>query len=62
MFDFGVQLSTLMTTNSDEYFPNYSKMKQPIGKGRVRGRESEGMGADFMSENGHFMKHWQPHV
>ncbi len=34
--------------DDDECFLNYSKMEQPIGKGRVRGRGREGVGADFM--------------
>jgi hypothetical protein len=34
--DFEVQLSTPTTMNIDERFPYYSKMKQPVGKGRKR--------------------------
>ncbi len=34
--DFEVQISTLTTTNTDERFLYYSKMKQLIGKGRKR--------------------------
>jgi hypothetical protein len=30
-----VQLSVARPINADECFPNYSKIKQPIGKGRV---------------------------
>ncbi len=51
---------TLTTTNADECFPNYSKMEQPIGKGRVQGRGMEGVGADFMSR--HFIEHGQTHA
>ncbi len=36
-----------MKTNVDEYFPNYSKMEQPIGKGREQGRGREGLRAYF---------------
>jgi hypothetical protein len=43
--DSEVQISALTTTNAYECFPNYSKMEQPIGKGRVRGRgEGKGKG------------------
>jgi hypothetical protein len=44
-----VQLSTLTTTNGDKCFPNHSKLEQLIGKGRVRGRGTEGVGADLRS-------------
>ncbi len=57
-----VQLSTptMTITIVDECLLNYSKMKQPIGRGRIRARGMEGMGADFMSENRHFMDHEKP--
>jgi hypothetical protein len=42
--DSKVQPSTQTTTNANECFPNYSKMEQPIGKGRVRRRGREGVG------------------
>jgi hypothetical protein len=35
--DSGVQPSTPTRTNATECFPDYSKMEQPIGKGRVQG-------------------------
>ncbi len=37
--------------DDDECFLIYSKIEQPIGKGRVRGRGREGVGADFMPYN-----------
>ena len=37
--------------DDNECFPNYSKMEQPIGKGRVRGRGRKGVGTDFMPYN-----------
>ncbi len=39
--NFKVQLSTPATTYAYNCFPNYSKMEQPIGKGRV-GRVGKG--------------------
>jgi hypothetical protein len=35
--DSGVQLS-IPVTNAYEWFLNYSKMEQPLGKGKIRGR------------------------
>jgi hypothetical protein len=32
--------------------PNYSKIEQPIGKGRVRGREREGVHKRYFMEHG----------
>jgi hypothetical protein len=40
--EFKVHPSTPMMTNDNDCFPNYSKMKQPIGKGRVPGSGREG--------------------
>jgi hypothetical protein len=36
--DSGVQHSILVVTNANECVPKYSKMAEPIGKGRVRAR------------------------
>ncbi len=49
------------TTNVDGCFPDQKK-EQPIGKGRVPRRGREGVRADFMSKNSHFMEHGQPHA
>jgi hypothetical protein len=49
ILDYRVNLFTATMTISDNCFPNFSKMKQLIGKWRVRGRGREGVGADFMS-------------
>jgi hypothetical protein len=46
-----VQLFTPMPMNANECFPNYSKIEQPIGKGRVQGRGREEVGADFMYQS-----------
>ncbi len=53
-----VQPSTLTTTNADECFPNYSKMEQPIGKGRVQEKERKRW--EVTSFHRHFIElvHW----
>ncbi len=38
--------SPVFHPNDDECFLNQSKIEQPIGKGRVRGRGREGVGAE----------------
>ncbi len=51
--DSEVQLSSKRMTKTDECFPNYSKLEQPIGKGpfsrEYEGEGREGVGADFTS-------------
>jgi hypothetical protein len=42
--------SSTPTTNADDCFPNYSKIEQPIGKGRVRGRGTEGVELHYVLE------------
>jgi hypothetical protein len=47
--EFEVQLSTPRIMNADECFPSYFKMDLLIGKGILRERKREGVGADFKS-------------
>ncbi len=41
-----------MKTYANECFPSHSKIEQPIGKGRVRGRGREGVHKRYFMEHG----------